>query len=192
MLSTDAAALIDRQPGRAGTVFSNKGGAPVSANTLRRTLDALLDVAGIASGKAASDGTIEKVTSHTFRHTAASWAALGGADPFMLRDTFAWKTLAMTNKYVKRADSGLGLAPNWWRTPSTSTASHRLKSNLSRQGGDDADFYAGKVVGPGRRRRAIPDEAKLYLALSFWAMGAGELEQEAVEDALWIAFDMLA
>ena len=98
-------ALIDRQPGRVGTVFAGKGGAPVSARTLKLTVDALMSAAGIKSAKAAADGTVEHFTSHTFRHSAASWAALGGADPFMLRDTFAWKTLAMTNKYVKRADS---------------------------------------------------------------------------------------
>jgi integrase len=105
MLSSDAAALIDRQLGRAGTVFSNRAGQPVDYGYLRDTLAALLKGAGIRSEKRASDGVLERVTPHTLRHTAASWSALGGADPFELRDTFAWKTLAMTNKYVKVAET---------------------------------------------------------------------------------------
>jgi integrase len=105
VLSTDAAALIDRQPGRAGTVFSNRADQPVDYGYLRETLAAVLNKAGITSEKRASDGVVEKVTPHTLRHTAASWASLGGADPFELRDTFAWKTLAMANKYVKVAET---------------------------------------------------------------------------------------
>jgi integrase len=64
-----------------------------------------LVAAKIKSEKSASDGVIEKVTLHTLRHTAASWSALGGADPFELRDTFAWKTLVMAGRYVKIADT---------------------------------------------------------------------------------------
>jgi integrase len=104
-LSTDAAALIARQPGRAGAVFSNRGGRPVDYKKLRETLAAVLRAAKIKSAKLASDGVVESVTPHTLRHTAASWSALGGADPFELRDTFAWKTLAMAGRYVKRADT---------------------------------------------------------------------------------------
>jgi integrase len=104
-LSTDAAALIARQPGRTGAVFSNSGGRPVDYKKFRETLAAVLRAAKIKSAKLASDGVVENVTPHTLRHTAASWSALGGADPFELRDTFAWKTLAMAGRYVKRADT---------------------------------------------------------------------------------------
>ena len=104
-LSTDAAALIARQPSQTGAVFSNGGGRPVDYMKLREALAAVLLAAGIKSAKPASDGVIENVTAHTLRHTAASWSALGGADPFELRDTFAWKTLAMAGRYVKRADT---------------------------------------------------------------------------------------
>ena len=104
-LSADAAALIARQRGRTGVVFSNGGGRPTDYVKLRETLAAVLLAAEIQSAKPASDGVIEKVTLHTLRHTAASWSALGGADPFELRDTFAWKTLAMAGRYVKIADT---------------------------------------------------------------------------------------
>ncbi|WP_161534416.1 tyrosine-type recombinase/integrase [Bradyrhizobium sp. LCT2] len=104
-LSADAAALIARQPGQTGAVFSNGGGRPVDYKKLRAALAAVLLAAGVESAKPASDGVIENVTPHTLRHTAASWSALGGADPFELRDTFAWKTLAMAGRYVKRADT---------------------------------------------------------------------------------------
>jgi len=104
-LSTDAAALIARQPSHVGAVFSNGRGLPVDYVKLRETLATVLRVAKIKSARPASDGVIEYVTPHTLRHTAASWSALGGADPFELRDTFSWKTLAMANRYVKFADT---------------------------------------------------------------------------------------
>jgi integrase len=104
-ISTDAATLIARQPCRVGPVFSGRGGQPVDYGRLREVLAATLKKAGIKSEKRASDGVIEKVTLHTLRHTAASWSALGGADLFELRDTFAWKTPAMASRYVKHADS---------------------------------------------------------------------------------------
>lgn len=104
-LSTDAAALIARQPSRMGAVFSNGGGRPVDYKELRFTLAAVLQAAKIKSEKPASDGVIEAVTPHTLRHTAASWSALDGADPFELRDTFAWKTISMANRYVKASNT---------------------------------------------------------------------------------------
>ena len=38
-----------------------------------------------------------------FRHSAATWASIHGADLIELRDAFAWRSLAMPNKYIKVA-----------------------------------------------------------------------------------------
>ena len=39
------------------------------------------------------------------RHSAATWASIHGADLIELRDAFAWKSLAMPNRYVKTAQT---------------------------------------------------------------------------------------
>ena len=40
---------------------------------------------------------------HDFRHTAGTFAALSGANAFMVRDLLGHKTMAMTSRYVERA-----------------------------------------------------------------------------------------
>ncbi|WP_167531219.1 MULTISPECIES: tyrosine-type recombinase/integrase [unclassified Mesorhizobium] len=94
-LSTDAATIIDRQQHRIGFVFSNrKGRYPVGDADIREVLDGVCAVAGV-----------ERITPHALRHTAATWAALSGAQAHELREAFGWKTLAMTARYVARAES---------------------------------------------------------------------------------------
>lgn len=94
VLSADAAMLIDRQKGRTGTVFSRYAGKPLSYIYVRERLTATCEAAGI-----------EPITPHVFRHSAATWAAIHGADLIELRDAFAWKSLAMPNRYVKTANT---------------------------------------------------------------------------------------
>ncbi|TIS16353.1 MAG: hypothetical protein E5X07_35605 [Mesorhizobium sp.] len=48
---------------------------------------------------------IDQITPHGLRHTAATWAAVSGAEAHELREAFGWKTLAMTNRYVSKAES---------------------------------------------------------------------------------------
>lgn len=94
-LSTDAATLIDRQEHRTGFVFSGRKGAqPISYKRLREMLTAVCETAGI-----------ESITPHVLRHTAATWAAISGAEAHELREAFGWKTLAMTARYVSRSES---------------------------------------------------------------------------------------
>ncbi|TGS17262.1 site-specific integrase [Mesorhizobium sp. M2E.F.Ca.ET.209.01.1.1] len=94
-LSTDAATLIDRQAHRLGFVFSGrKGSQPVSYKRLREVLHSVCAAAGI-----------DQITPHGLRHTAATWAAVSGAEAHELREAFGWKTLAMTNRYVSKAES---------------------------------------------------------------------------------------
>jgi integrase len=75
-------------------VFSRRGGRPIDYHHLLERLTALCLEAGI-----------EPITPHTLRHTAATWASVHGADLIELRDAFAWKSLAMPNRYVKTAQT---------------------------------------------------------------------------------------
>jgi integrase len=94
-LSADALAIIEKRPHRSGFVFSTRGGdSPLGYKQVREVLQRVCEVAGI-----------EPITPHDLRHTAASWAAIGGAQAHELREAFGWKTLAMTGRYVGRAES---------------------------------------------------------------------------------------
>lgn len=94
-LSTDAATIIDGQKHRVGFVFSGrKGSQPVSYKRLREVLS---DICAAAE--------IEPITPHVLRHTAATWAAISGAEAHELREAFGWRTLAMTARYVSRSES---------------------------------------------------------------------------------------
>jgi integrase len=94
-LSTDAAALVDRQQHRHGYVFSPRGGwSPVGYTRVRHALTAVCEAAGIVP-----------ITPHVLRHTAATWAAVNGAEAHELREAFGWKTLAMTARYVSKSEA---------------------------------------------------------------------------------------
>lgn len=94
-LATDAATIIDRQPHRLGFIFSGRKGAQgISYKVLREVLT-----------KVCARAEIEPITPHVLRHTAATWAAINGAEAHELREAFGWKTLAMTARYVSKSES---------------------------------------------------------------------------------------
>lgn len=94
-LSTDAAAIIDAQRHRIGFVFSNrKGTYPVDYKDALETLTAVCNQAGVP-----------RITPHRLRSTAATHAAIHGANVSELMQSFGWKTPAMAMRYVKRSES---------------------------------------------------------------------------------------
>lgn len=93
VLSADAASIIGAQSHRVGFVFSKGGTRPLSYHHVREALWAVCDRA-----------EIDRISPHALRHTAASWTAISGATAHELRDAFGWKTLAMTARYVERAE----------------------------------------------------------------------------------------
>jgi integrase len=94
-LSTDAALLINRQPYRSGFVFTGSNGRrPLDYRRIRLTLADVCERAGVP-----------RITPHALRHTAATWAAIAGATAHELREAGGWKTLAMANRYVSRAET---------------------------------------------------------------------------------------
>lgn len=93
-LSTDAATIVDRQSHRVGYVFRGRGDRPVD---YRKACELLVAIC--------VDAGIDPITPHVLRHTAATWAAVSGAEAHELREAFGWKTLAMTARYVSRSES---------------------------------------------------------------------------------------
>ena len=93
-LSTDAATIIDRQPHRVGYVFRGRGLHPADYRKTGELLASICAEAGVG-----------RITPHTLRHTAATWAAVNGAEAHELREAFGWKTLTMTARYVSRSES---------------------------------------------------------------------------------------
>jgi len=94
-LSTDAATILDGQPHRVGFIFSGRRGTqPISYKRLREVLT-----------KVCAAAKIDPITPHVLRHTAATWAAISGAEAHELREAFGWKTLAMTARYVSKSES---------------------------------------------------------------------------------------
>jgi integrase len=51
-----------------------------------------------------SHGEFDDVRLHDLRHTVGTYAAQSGANAFLVRDLLRHKNLAMTGRYVNRAD----------------------------------------------------------------------------------------
>lgn len=93
-LSSDAVAVIEQQGRTSGYVFSKTGTRRCDYRTVLILLKEICEKAGI-----------EPITPHVLRHTAATWAAINGAEAHELREAFGWKTLAMTARYVSQSES---------------------------------------------------------------------------------------
>jgi integrase len=61
------------------------------------------DRGGVAEDRVAAQ--IEDVRMHDLRHTVGTFAGQSGANAFLVRDLLRHKNLAMTGRYVNRADS---------------------------------------------------------------------------------------
>lgn len=93
-LSADAVAIIEQQGRKSGFVFSKTGTRKADYRTVLTLLKEICEKAGI-----------EPITPHVLRHTAATWAAISGAEAHELREAFGWRTLAMTGRYVSQSES---------------------------------------------------------------------------------------
>lgn len=95
VLAADAATILDRQGHRIGYCFSNRGGVTaLSYKALREELQRLCKAAGI-----------RQITPHVLRHSAATYAALNGASAFEMMQSIGWESIAMAQKYVKKAEN---------------------------------------------------------------------------------------
>ena len=80
-------------------VFAGAGDGPLSYGTLRGRFRAACKRAGIADCRL-----------HDIRRSVATSAAASGLSPFLLRDLLNHKTVAMANRYARRAGSALQAA----------------------------------------------------------------------------------
>ena len=80
-------------------VFGPNPEAPLAESTFRNFWDRLRCDAGIPGSRP-----------HDLRHTTGTYAAQAGLNAFMVRDMLGHKTLAMTGRYVERANDPLRAA----------------------------------------------------------------------------------
>lgn len=92
-LGMEAVALLADIGDRKTYVVAGKNGdAPLSRTAAEKLWAKLRAKAGIPDGRL-----------HDIRHTVGTYAAMSGANAFVVRDLLGHKTLAMTNRYVERA-----------------------------------------------------------------------------------------
>jgi integrase len=92
-LGAAAVAILDATKGREGHVIRGLDPIkPLTVSSAEKAWQRLRERAGIPDARL-----------HDLRHTAGTFAALSGANAFMVRDLLGHKTLAMTGRYVERA-----------------------------------------------------------------------------------------
>ena len=92
-LGADAVVLLDSVKQDSGYVLTAQDGKnPLTAGLADRPWRRIREKAKISDGRL-----------HDLRHTFGTYAALAGANAFVVRDLLGHKTLAMTNRYVARA-----------------------------------------------------------------------------------------
>lgn len=122
-LGLDAVALLADIKDRRTHVVSLAGkDAPLTRTTAEKLWAKLRDKAGIPDGRL-----------HDIRHTVGTYAAMSGANAFVVRDLLGHKTLAMTNRYVERA------------------------AGMARTTADDVSRRTSNALGPRTAERQGPD-----------------------------------
>ena len=111
-------------------VFVGASGGALTYPALRRRFQAACDTAGIAEAKI-----------HDIRRTVATSAAASGVSVFMLRDLLNHKTVAMANRYARRAGPAL--------QETQDAVASRMLALLDGESGDVPDLDAERA-----RRRA--------------------------------------
>src|SRR5262249_6006287 len=91
-LGAAAVAIRDAAEGKNDYVVHGLDGAPLPDTRVQHAWARLREKAGIPDGRL-----------HDLRHSVGTFAALSGANAFVVRDLLGHKTLAMTGRYVERA-----------------------------------------------------------------------------------------
>jgi integrase len=91
-LGAAAVAILDAIEDKTGHVVHGLDGAPLPDSRAQHAWARLREKAGIPDGRL-----------HDLRHSVGTFAALAGANAFVVRDLLGHKTLAMTGRYVERA-----------------------------------------------------------------------------------------
>jgi integrase len=91
-LGAAAVVILDAVPDKSGHVVHGPDGTPLPDSRIQHAWARLRERAGIPDGRL-----------HDLRHSVGTFAALAGANAFVVRDLLGHKTLAMTGRYVERA-----------------------------------------------------------------------------------------
>jgi integrase len=91
-LGAAAVAILDAIQDKSGHVVRGLDRAPMPGSTAQHAWARLREKARIPDGRL-----------HDLRHSVGTFAALAGANAFVVRDLLGHKTLAMTGRYVERA-----------------------------------------------------------------------------------------
>jgi integrase len=91
-LGAAAVAILDAVEDKSGHLMQDRDGMPLTAGK-----------AQYAWARLRARASIPEARIHDLRHTAGTFAALAGANAFVVRDLLGHRTLAMTGRYVERA-----------------------------------------------------------------------------------------
>ena len=91
-LGAAAVAMLDAINDKNGHVVRRLDGTPMPNSAAQYAWARLREKAGVPDGRM-----------HDLRHSVGTFAALAGANAFVVRDLLGHKTLAMTGRYVERA-----------------------------------------------------------------------------------------
>jgi integrase len=92
-LGAAAVAILDAVEDKCGYVVQGPGlSTPLPDSRAQHAWARLREKAGISDGRL-----------HDLRHSVGTFAALAGANAFVVRDLLGHRTLAMTGRYVERA-----------------------------------------------------------------------------------------
>jgi integrase len=135
-LGAAAVTILDAIEDRTGyLVHGPDAPLPISAPSAERAWARLRERAGILDGRL-----------HDLRHTAGTFAALAGANAFVVRDLLGHRTLAMTGRYVERAADMVRATAD--------AVSSRVAAALNAATTAPADVVP--LARPARRVRPVP------------------------------------
>ena len=107
-LSSNAQAVLSSLPRIEGSqwVLPALGDAskPFSKDTLEGAWQRIRTAAGLDERERLGGSAIPAVRLHDLRHTVGTYAGQTGANAFLIRDLLRHKTIAITDRYVNRAD----------------------------------------------------------------------------------------
>jgi integrase len=87
-----AVTILDAVADKSGPVVQDRDGGPLTAGKAQHAWARLRQRAGLPGGRL-----------HDLRHSVGTFAAVAGANAFVVRDLLGHRTLAMTGRYVERA-----------------------------------------------------------------------------------------
>ncbi len=107
-LSTNAQAVVSKVPRVEGSPWVlpaiSDPSRPFSKDTLEGAWQRIRTTAGLDRTERPGGSALPAVRLHDLRHTVGAYAGQTGANAFLIRDLLRHKTVAVTGRYVNRAE----------------------------------------------------------------------------------------